>query len=416
MKPSIQNTLENLRYKVTALNSLTAHRGSLRGLDKTFEAALNQTDEQRQKLGKLLERARRGQVEAATELNALRTTTIDLYVRAMSNFIAFFRPVNLEPNEQACFVHTFRNPVAVRYMGQDGGVKSVKAVKAQRPIFIDMREITSDAVGYQIRDLNLGPDVAAAAQATVDIGWDMANKVDFEAYTMMTSGESTLGTGYEGYSIYGPFNLTGTELSRTWIPNDRILPSNLPTTNDLVLSDNGSGEGQSNQFRLAVFRAILKYCEAWGNIWGTPIRPTGMILVSSADVTDLASEITPTSLIFPNAVAEGILQNYSQVDYMNVRWTLVPDVTLPSGVCYPVLNRPVGEVYYKPAFDEEFVETDRKRNWEERSSLKVLNFAIPEPWRVNALRVTYADLDELKAQAKAKLASAKAAAKAKGRK
>jgi hypothetical protein len=387
MKPQLRNTLENLKFKVTALHNLTSHRDALAGLDKAFEAALHEganAAEGRKKLAALMDRARNKDSEAVTELNALRMTTIDLYVRAMSNFIAFFRPVNLAPNEQAVCMHTFRNPVNVRYMGQDGGVKQVKAVRAQRPIFIDMRELTTDAVGYQIRDINLGPDVAAAAQATVDIAWDMANKVDFEAYTMMTGGQSNT-----GQSIFGPFNLTGANLSRTWIPNNRILPDNLPQTNDLVLSDNGTGAGQSNLFRLNVIRAIMKYCEQWGNIWGTPIRPMGMILVPSIDVTDLATEITPTSLIFPNAVAEGLLQNYTQFDYMGIRWTLVPDVTLPSGQCYPVLNRPVGEVFYKPSFDEEFVDTDRRKNWETRSAQKVIQFTIPEPWRVNALRVTY---------------------------
>ena len=128
-----------------------------------------------------------------TELNALRSTTIDLYVRAMSNFTAFFRTVPLQPNEQACYIHTFRNPVNVRYMGQDGGPRTAKAVKAQRQLFIDMRELTTDEVGYQIRDINLGTDVASAAQATVDIGWDMANKVDLEAYTLMTAGQIDYG-------------------------------------------------------------------------------------------------------------------------------------------------------------------------------------------------------------------------------
>jgi len=386
MKPLLRATLENLKFKVTALHGLTAFRGSLSGLDATFAAALEQTDEQQAAMGKLMERARNKDGEAVTELNALRSTTIDLYVRAMSNFITFFRPVTLQPNEQAVYINTFRNPVSVRYMGQDGGVKQVKAVRSQRPIFVDMREITTDAVGYQIRDINLGPDIAASAQATVDIAWDMANKVDYLAFLMMTAGRSITSQG-----IFGAFNLTGTPLDRTWIPNDRIIAANLPTTNDVLCDDNGTGSSQSNKFRLNVCRTILKYCEAWGNVWGAPIRPTGLIHVASADVTQLASEITPTSIIFPNAVAEGLLQNYTQFVYMGVRWTLVPDVTLPAGVCYPVLNRPVGEVFYKPAFDEEFVETDRRKNWETRSQQKVIQFAVPEPWRVNALRVTYSN-------------------------
>jgi hypothetical protein len=385
MKPNLRNTLAGLRGKVLALHGLQSHPDNLRGLDKIFEEALKpQPDPDRARLARLIERARNKEVDAVTELNALRSTTIDLYVRAMSKFTAFFRTVTLQPNEQACYIHTFRNPVNVRYIGQDGGAKTVKAVKAQRQLFIDMRELSTDEVGYQIRDINLGTDVAAAAQATVDISWDMANQVDLNAYTLMTSGQSTM-----AQSIYGEFNLTGANLSRTWIPNARILPANLPTTNDLELSDNGAGANQSNRFRLAVVRAILQYCEMWGDIWGTPIRPTGLILVPSSDVTGLSAEITPTSLIFPNEVAEGVLENYTQFDYMNVRWTLQPDVTLPPGQCYPVLNRPVGEMFLKPSMDEEYVETNRRKNWETRVQMKVINFAIPEPWRVNALRVTY---------------------------
>ena len=50
MKPQLRSTLENLKFKVTALHSYTAHRGSLGGLDKVFEHALNQTDEQRKNI------------------------------------------------------------------------------------------------------------------------------------------------------------------------------------------------------------------------------------------------------------------------------------------------------------------------------------------------------------------------------
>ena len=384
MKIELRNALAGMKGKVLALHALTAHKDNLAGLDKVFEEALKpQSDDAKTKLAKLIERARNKEPEAITELNALRSTTIDLYVRAMSNFTAFFRTVPLQPNEQACFIHTFRNPVNVHYVGQDGGAKTVKAVKAQRQLFIDMRELTTDEIGYQVRDINLGTDVAAAAQATVDLGWDMANKVDLEAFNVMTGGKSTM-----GQSIYGAFSLTGAPLSRTWIPNDRIVPENLPTTNDLVLDDNTT-TGPTSLFRLAVIRAIIKYCEQWGNIWGSPIRPTGLIMVPSSDVTELSSEITPTSLIFPNAVAEGLLQNYTQFDYMGVRWTLVPDVTLEPGTCFPVLNRPVGEMYLKPSMDWEDVQTDRRKNWETRVQAKVINFAVPEPWRVNALRVQY---------------------------
>jgi hypothetical protein len=383
MKIQLKQALAGMKGRVLALNGITAHPGNLASLDQAFDAALNQGEAAKAKIAALMERARNKEIEAVTELNALRSTTIDLYVRAMSNFTAFFKTVPLQPNEQVAFIHTFRNPVSVRYIGQDGSPRTAKAVKAQKQLFIDMRELHSDEVEYAVRDINLGTDVAAAAQATVDIGWDMANKVDLEAFTLLTAGRSTVGQG-----IYGPFNLTGAPLSRTWIPNARILPPNLPDTNDLALADN-SATGATSRFRMDVIRAIMHYCNRWANVWGAPIRPTGLVLVPSLDATDLALEVTPTSLIFPNQVAEGLLQNYTRFEYMGVTWTLVPDVTLTPGTCFPVLDKPVGEMYLKPAFDEEFVETNRKKNLETRSQMKVINFAVPEPWRVNALRVTY---------------------------
>jgi hypothetical protein len=223
MKIQLKQALAGMKGRVLALNGITAHPGNLASLDQAFDAALNQGEAAKAKVAALMERARNKEIEAVTELNALRSTTIDLYVRAMSNFTAFFKTVPLQPNEQVAFIHTFRNPVSVRYIGQDGSPRTAKAVKAQKQLFIDMRELHSDEVEYAVRDINLGTDVAAAAQATVDIGWDMANKVDLEAFTLLTAGRSTVGQG-----IYGPFNLTGAPLSRIWIPNARILPPNLP--------------------------------------------------------------------------------------------------------------------------------------------------------------------------------------------
>jgi len=335
--------------------------------------------ESRVKMGKLMERARNRDAEAITELNALRSTTIDLYVRATSNFAtSFFEEVTLQPNEQAVYIHTFRNQVNVRYIGQDGDARQVKAVKAQKQVFVDMRELTTDDVVYPIRDINLGTDVNAAAQATVDLSYDLANKVDVDAKTLVDA------------SI-GSFVTTGAKLNRTWIPNDRIITGNLPTTNLITLSDNGTGANQSNKFRLNVIRAIMQYCNTWGNIFGGPLKPTGTILVPAIDATDLAFEILPTGNTF-NAVAQAVLQDYMQFDYMGYRWTMVPDVTIAQGACYPVLNRKLGDHYTKPSMDEEFVETDRRKNIETRAQMKVHNFAVPEPWRVGAMRVVYSSV------------------------
>jgi hypothetical protein len=85
----------------------------------------------------------------------------------------FYEVITLKPNEQFVVEHSYRNPVGVRYIGQDGGARSVKAVKARKQTFIDMRELMSDEVAYQMRDIQQGNDIAAAAQATVDVSWDL---------------------------------------------------------------------------------------------------------------------------------------------------------------------------------------------------------------------------------------------------
>ena len=124
MKPQLRNTLEELQFKVTGAYTISPAIATLwLGWTRPSMPPCNAGRQRSrgQKLAALMDRARNKDSEAVTELNALRRTTIDLYVRAMSNFMSFFRPVTSQPNEQAVCIHTFRNPVNVRYMGQDGG-------------------------------------------------------------------------------------------------------------------------------------------------------------------------------------------------------------------------------------------------------------------------------------------------------
>ena len=387
MTTSLQKRLAGYGARVKELNGLTSHFGQFDGLDAVFAAAQNQGEAEQKATAELLLKARRGDQAAMTELCELRMETVDLYVRATSTFAAmFFETVTLKDNEQFVVEHSYRNPAGVRYVGQDGGARTVKAVKARKQTFVDVRELQSNAIGYQMRDIQQGNDVAAAAQATVDVAWDMANKIDVEAFNLLQGGTIN-GLSY-GNGVYGSFTTTGANLSRTYVANARINTSNLPTTNQITLSDNGTSTNQSNKFRLAVIRAIMKYCDSWANIWGGPIRPTGAILIPSSESTDLSAEIVPTGTFY-NQVAEGLLQQYTKFSYMGVNWTLIPDVTLPPGLCYPVLNRPVGKILVKPSFDQEFVESNPRKNWEERVGMKVIAFTTFEPMRVNALTVQY---------------------------
>ena len=387
MTDNLRKHLQGLSLRMKELNGKASAPTQYEGLDAVFEAAQHQSAEDLAKMALLMGRARRGDGDAVAELCELRMETVDLYVRATSQFASlFFETVTLKDNEQFCVEHSYRNPTSVRYVGQDGGGRTHKLVKARKQTFVDVRELMSEPVGYQMRDIQQGADVAAAAQATVDTGWDLTNKTDADAFNLMNGG--TVNGVNWGTGVYGPFTTTGAKLNRTWVPNPRINPANLPTTNDLVLADNGTSTGQSNLFRFSAFEAIVNYCDSFANIFGAPLRPTGMVLIPSSESTALAKQIVPTGLFF-NEVAAGVLAQYTKTSYLGVNWLLVPDVTLPKGICYPVLSRPVGKRLVKPSMDQEFVESQPRKNWEERSASKVQALAFFEPDRVNALRLQY---------------------------
>jgi len=394
MKSSTVINLRGMRDRVVLLAGLTAASGNLTGLDKSFELALDESQEKadekakaEQECRELMEKARHGDHDAVMELNELRMEYIDLYVRATSQFASlFYETITLKDKEQFCVEHSYRVPVGIRYIGQDGGARGQKLVKARKQTFIDVRELTSNDIGYQMRDIQQGSDVAAAAQATVDLGWDMANMVDAEAFNLLVGG--TINSKSYGTGVYGAFKTTGSALDKTWIPNVRIATSNLPTTNDYKNADLDDA-GAKTGFRLAVIRKIMAHCDAFGTVLNGPLRPTGAILIPSSETTGLTSEIVPTGTFY-NQVAEGILQQYTRFSYMGINWTLVPDVTLPPGTCYPVLNRPVGKILVKPSMDQEFVESFPRKNWETRTAMKVLAMTFFEPWRAHALRITYA--------------------------
>src|SRR5205807_10491989 len=108
--------------------------------------------------------------------------------------------------------------------------------------------------------------------------WDLAIKIDLEAFNLMQGG--TINGKNYGVSVYGNFTTTGANLNRSWMAHARIVAANLPTKNDYANTDldDYSASPTPTFFRLAVIRKIMAYCDAWGNVWGTAIRPTGAIL------------------------------------------------------------------------------------------------------------------------------------------
>lgn len=310
-------------------------------------------------------------------LNAMRTTQVDSYVRGMGNYIPFFfEEENLLDNERPAFRHSFKSPVSVYYMAEDGSPKQVQAVDPQKEVYPDLRTLVTDEVSYKIRDVYNG-NIAEAAQRTFDLAYDMSAQIESIAKTHLDT-------------AFGDFVTTGNEIDRTYVKNSHVLAANLPTTNDITVT----GANTTTKFDHKVMIAVRKYCDQWANIFSDgPLSPTGVILVSSSETTQLLEGVNPFGTKI-NTVGEAVLDNYLAISYANTNWVLVPDVTLAPKVCYPVLNKKLGKVYYKPSQDMEFVlpESPAERfrlNKESRYQHKVIGLAHAEPKRVNVIRVRY---------------------------
>jgi len=374
------------RMKVFSLNGIrhtaagpvdlqTAVREALEGWDKDAgdpKAAVE-----------LVRRAHGGDADAAASLNALRVEQINNFIYPSLNFAAaFFQIVELAPADRPVIQNETKQETAVGYIGEDGSPKRVKLTNPTAETLIPLKLLTTEAVGYRLHDVYNG-DIAASAQKNVDVAFDMANKMDALAYTLLTA--SLVNGG-----AFGTFTVTGTKVSRVWVANSRIVTANLPDSNSISLTGNGA----STLFRLAAIRAIDNYCNRWANCFPDgPLRPTGRVIVPSLDAGGLAEEIVPegsaTKLDNSQDMGNRLATNYTSFDYLGTRWMIVPDNTLAAGTAYVQLNKPVGTIYTKPSMDEVFEEVQRSKNWAERSMQKVVGFAIQAQHRPRVLRVIY---------------------------
>ncbi len=368
----INQAFRLLKAQARVMSEATGRKQYNGVLEQLELASAPVTDEQLTAAKDLMNRARNGDYSAVTELAGLRTTQIDLYVRATANFTSFFEVETLKDDERPEFELTYNYETPLRYVGQDGDIEVTRIGKAKRKVLLPLSQLQTKDVQYPLYDLYLGSSVKDSAAGSVDLAFDMANNIDFKAKTLMDS------------SLYGSFNTGSLKMDKTFLVNSRVKIENLPDTNDLVMED----ADDTTQFNFDVIEAIMEYCEKWGNIFNGPVRPTGVIYIPSCDATALVKTIRPTGTT-RNAVADAVLKNYSTFEYMGVNWMIIPDVTLLPGVCYPVLNRPIGKIWYKPGLDREFLDKNERENWERRALQKVLGMAIPQAWRPFGVRVTY---------------------------
>jgi hypothetical protein len=318
------------------------------------------------------------------ELCALRIQQINNYVHAATDMaLMLFEEVTLADDERPAFQNLTQSEISVGKMASEGKPRRINLLPPQANEMIDLYTLATEEVEYSLKDIYNG-DISAPARASVDLARDFAGKLDSEAFTLLTAALNAGGA-------FGTFVTTGTKVGRTFVTSARVNASNLPTTNELVLSNTAAwpypqaANSSSTKFRVDVIRAANRYADLVAVLG---LQPTGLIFVPSLDASDLSDEITTLASASSNSAVEGLLRNYTNFFFQR-NWTLVPNATLAPGKCYVQFNQPVGYIYRKPSQDLDHSEVDMVKNRETRFFRGVVGAAIPGHFRPRALRITY---------------------------
>ena len=319
---------------------------------------------------------------ARGQLCGIRVEQFSNYILASQNILGmFFEAVNLADDERPVVQNTTQQEIRVGYVGADGEPRMVAVNRDDDEALINLHYLTSELVRYKKVDIYRGTIVDAALQ-TLRMAFDVKNQMEKEAFTLLTAAVNAGGA-------FGAFTFTGKRANYTYLANSRILTSNLPSTNDIVVPGNSG----STKFRYAVLKAIMKYGHQWSGAFPEgDLVPTGRILISALEASDIADEIVPSGST-SNAVADQLLtQGWTTIDYLGKKFTLVADNTLAAKYCYAEYNRKPGRVYFKPSQDRDVVVSNfelDKKNEEERYMQKVFGAYINSATRVNVARFQY---------------------------
>lgn len=333
-----------------------------------------------EQLGKLYERAHRGDLEAKRELMSLRIETTSNFLVPTMNFGRFFEVRSLLPNESPAIQNNTKIEIRAGYIGQDGEAHMTKVIKQQSEETVDLHELVSDEVTYVTRDLYTG-DITDAARATFDIAFDLAHQVEQKCFDLITAPLSNGGS-------LGSFVLSDSnKAKRVYVAHSRVAAGVLPTTNDVQIESIGA----ATKFGPKVFEEIVDYS---GRFASTDpegdLIPTGEVIVPGQDIREIASGITFTGQKATD-FAEGIIRRgwFDIGVFLGVNWRIISDNTIARKKCYARFNRPLGLLWLKPSMDDEEETVNRKRNLATRWMKKVMGLAIPTHWRKNVLRVEY---------------------------
>lgn len=343
----------------------------------TIDAPQEEIREFGKKLGQLYRRAHDKVPEAMEELRGLVVETTQNFVTATMNFGSFFEVRTLADNEAPAIVNTTRTEVKASYIGQDGRNETTKLLKPRAESTVDLHELVSDEVEYRTRDIYTG-DITEAAKAVFDVSFDLKQQLEQKLFNLLTD---------PSVGAFGNFDITNqNKASRVYNKYSRIASGVLPTSNDLVLTDNTN----STNFRFDVLKNAIDYAIRFsGTEVSGDVRPTGDIIVPSQDITGIMDGITVTATKQSNIAEELQQQGWMGIGYGGFNWNFIPDNTVARKACYVRLSKPVGVLWFKPGMADMEETIDRKKNLASRWEKIVIATAILTPNKKNILRVTY---------------------------
>lgn len=343
----------------------------------TVDAPAEEIREYSKKLGDLYRRAHDKVPEAISELRGLVVETTQNFVTATTNFGSFFEVINLADNQAPAIVNTTRQEIKASYVGQDGKNELTKVIKPRNEVLVDLHELVSEEVEYRIRDIYTG-DITEAARATFDVSFDLKQQLESKLFALLT--DVSLGA-------FGAFDTTNAnKAARTYQKHSRVYAGVLPTTNEIVLTDNGG----ATKFRFDVLKYAIDYALRFaGTEVDGDVKPTGDIIVPSQDITEIMDGITVISQKQSDIAEELQRQGWAGVQYGGYNWRFIPDNTIARKACYVRLSKPVGKLWFKPGMADMEETVDRKKNLASRWEKIVIAAAIPIPSKKNILRVTY---------------------------
>jgi hypothetical protein len=368
--------LKDLKARARVLQPSTQSRveGVLVQLEESIKPENTGKSDERMK--DLIERARKGDVSAKSELAQMRITTVDNFIIASTNPLAFFDTVNLADNEIPYIENTTRQEIVVSYLGQDGRARKTQPIRSQANAQVDLHEVSTEEYEYVLRDIYKG-QVKTASLANVDLNQDLSLQISALMWPFIKA-------------AIGNFTLTGPRAKRTYVPHSTINTLNLPITNLLTPA---TGNTNTSKFRKECLDLILNYAASWGNnTLGQGIMYPTAVYLPSSEVMGFLDAVAITTPA--NSKVEEIFDTGFVLSYGGARWTFIGDATLDphAGRAYVKFNRAIGVYFTKTGLDQTFEDESiqmQKQNKGSVSMLKVVGWGLPINWFVNVAAVQY---------------------------